>query len=106
MRALITVLILIVAGRCWAAEAVVTDAETLILNGTLYRLDGVSAPETGQICLDEKGALWACGIEARDQLKRFVGKRDVRCDGKRLDTTYRNRRIGLSTVEGETMRLT
>ena len=49
MRALMVILILIVAGRCWAAEVIVTDADTLILKGTSYRLDGIDAPETNQV---------------------------------------------------------
>ena len=105
MRILIAILILIVAGRCWAAEVTVTDADTLILKGTSYRLDGIDAPETNQVCLDEKGVVWACGIEARDQLRTFIGKRDVQCNGKRSDPIYRNRRIGVCVIEGEAMSL-
>lgn len=88
-----------------AVKATITDGDTLTLNGTPYRLDGIAAPETDQVCLDEKGAVWTCGIEARDQLIRFVGKRDVRCDGKKYDTVYRNRRISICWIEGETMSL-
>jgi len=89
----------------WSVEAIITDGDTLKLNGTPYRLDGIDAPETDQVCLDEKGAQWTCGIEARDQLKKFVGKRDVRCDGKTYDPVYRNRRISICWVEGETVSL-
>ena len=105
MRSLITVLFFIVVAPSWAAEATITDGDTLILNGTPYRLDGIDAPETDQVCLDETGAVWACGIEARDQLTKFVSKRDVRCDGKGYDTVYRNRRIGICWIEGEAMSL-
>ena len=89
----------------WAIEATVTDGDTLTLNGTPYRLDGIDAPQTDQVCLDDKGAVWTCGIEARDQLKKFVGKRDVRCDGKKYDPVYRNRRISVCWIEGETVSL-
>jgi endonuclease YncB( thermonuclease family) len=86
-----------------AVEATITDADTLMLNGSPHRLDGIDAPETDQVCLDEKGAVWSCGIEARDQLKKFVGRRDVRCDGKQYDTAYRNRRISICWIEDETV---
>jgi endonuclease YncB( thermonuclease family) len=89
----------------WAVEATVTDGDTLTLNGAPYRLDGIDAPETDQVCLDENGAVWTCGIEARDQLKRFVGKRDVRCDGNKYDPVYRNRRVGICWTDGETLSL-
>jgi endonuclease YncB( thermonuclease family) len=105
MRATVAFFLLVTAGPCWAAEATITDGDTLLLNGQSYRLDGVNAPETDQACLDEKGGVWPCGIEAREQLKKFVGKRDVRCDGKQFDTVYRKRRIGMCWVEGETLSL-
>ena len=75
----------IAVSACLAVEATITDGDTLTLSGTPYRLDGIEAPETDQVCLDEKGAVWTCGIEARDQLKKFVGKRDVRCDGNKSE---------------------
>jgi endonuclease YncB( thermonuclease family) len=88
-----------------AAEAIITDGDTLLLNGRPYRLDGIDAPETDQVCLDENGSVWACGIQAREELKKFVGKRHVRCDGKKFDTVYRNRLAAVCLVEGETMSL-
>ena len=105
MRLCMAALVLIVASPCWAAEATVTSADTLILNGTPYRLDGVDAPTTDQVCLDGKGSVWACGIEARNQLKTFIGKRDVQCESKRFDLAYRNRRMGNCKVDGETLSL-
>ena len=101
MRAFLAVLLCFLVGPSWAAEAIVTDGDTLILNGTAYRLDGIDAPETDQICINEKGGVWACGIEARDQLRKFIGKREVRCDSRGYDTLYRNRRIGVCRVEGD-----
>src|SRR5665213_1784181 len=101
MRILITLLFLIVTSRCWAAEAVVTDGDTIIFNGKTYRLDGIDAPQTDQTCLDEKGAVWACGIEVRDQLKKYIATRDVRCSGKRSDPAYRSRYLGVCVIEGE-----
>src|ERR1043165_2150372 len=50
-----------------AAEVSVTDGNTLILNGTTYRLAGIEAPQTDQTCIDDKGVAWTCGIEARDR---------------------------------------
>ena len=95
MRVLIAILLCTVIGPSRAEEAIITDGDTLILNGTSYRLDGIDAPETDQVCLNEKRNVWACGLEARDQLRKFVGKRDVRCDRKGFDTVYRNRRVAV-----------
>ena len=99
------ILYFVAVSPTWAAGATITDGDTLVLNGKPYRLDGVDAPETDQVCLDGKGNVWACGLEARDELRKFVGKREVRCDGKKFDTVYRNRRIATCSVEGEEMSL-
>lgn len=46
----------------------VTDADTIQIGSERIRLQGVDAPETDQICLDSRGAVWNCGIDARDRL--------------------------------------
>ena len=89
MRALVAILVLIAASPSWALDVTVTDGDTLILNGTSYRLDGIDAPQTDQTCIDENSAVWRCGIEARDQLKKYIGNRNVRCDDAGQDTVYR-----------------
>jgi endonuclease YncB( thermonuclease family) len=76
-------------------------ADTLQLNGTTYRLDGIDAPERDQVCLAEGSMMWPCGAEARDRLTEHIGTREVRCDDKGADTVHRERRIGICTVEGD-----
>lgn len=70
--------ILIGAGQA-AADAVVNDGDTLTLDGIRYRLEGVDAPELDQVCTDQVGETWACGLEARERLKAFVAERKVAC---------------------------
>ena len=53
----------------------VVDGDTLELNGTIYRLNGIDAPEHGQTCGD-----WACGVAATNALAEMVKGRDVTCD--------------------------
>jgi endonuclease YncB( thermonuclease family) len=89
------------ASPSMAADAIITDGDTLILKGTLYRLQGIEAPQTDQVCLNENGAAWTCGVEARDRLKDFVSKRDVRCDDLGRDALYSKRRMGVCWIEGE-----
>src|SRR6516162_11386290 len=52
MRGWIAGLILILTSPVWGAECI--DGDTLIVDGTDFRLDGIDAPEFNQICLDEK----------------------------------------------------
>jgi endonuclease YncB( thermonuclease family) len=95
--------LLIVPG--WALDLVIKDGDTLTLDGTEFRLDGIDAPEKDQVCVDDKGALWACGIEARDHLAALIGERAVRCEDMGADIFYPKRRIGRCSVEGENMTL-
>jgi endonuclease YncB( thermonuclease family) len=105
VRALMAVILVLTFTPSWAAEVTITDGDTLVLQGTPFRLDGIDAPQTDQVCLNESGAIWPCGLEARDRLREFVAKRDVRCDSSKYDTVYRNRRIGMCRVDGEDMSL-
>ena len=79
------VIFALVAALWWMPNALaqhltVIDGDTLILNGTKYRLDGIDAPEMDQVCLDDNGAEWKCGIAAREALEQFIAGR--RCNAR------------------------
>jgi endonuclease YncB( thermonuclease family) len=105
MRALITAVLIAAATPSLAAEASIADGSTLILQDLVFRLDGIDAPQTDQTCMDDKGAAWTCGVEARDRLREHVGKRDVRCTDRGADSIHRKRRVGECWVEGGTASL-
>jgi endonuclease YncB( thermonuclease family) len=88
-----------------AAGATVRDGGTLQLGNLTYRLDGIDAPAVDQLCIDEHADNWTCGIEARDQLAKLVGNRQVRCEDLGADPTSKKQHIGICTVEGETTSL-
>jgi endonuclease YncB( thermonuclease family) len=44
----------------------IVDGDTLAIGETKIRLEGIDAPETDQVCLDQNAATWNCGIVARD----------------------------------------
>jgi endonuclease YncB( thermonuclease family) len=93
------------ASPLWAATATVRDGGTLQLGNITYRLDGIEAPAFDQLCIDEHADSWTCGIEARDQLAKLIGGRQVRCDDLGADPTFKKRRLGVCKVEGETTSL-
>ncbi len=105
MRSFILILAVLSASQSWAAGVAVKDGGTLQLAGVTYRLDGIDPPELDQMCIDEHADAWACGVEARDQLTKLIGSREVRCEDLGLGTTYNIRHIGICTVEGETATL-
>jgi endonuclease YncB( thermonuclease family) len=88
-----------------AASPIVRDGSTLQLGNLTYRLDGIEAPAFDQLCIDDHADSWTCGIEARDQLTKLIGGRQVRCDDLGVDPTYRKRHLGVCKVEGETTAL-
>ena len=92
------------ASGAWAADTIVRDGGTLQLADVTYRLDGIDAPELDQICVDEHADVWACGVEARDQLARLIGGRRVRCEDLGSGT-LKKRHIGICTLEGENVSL-
>jgi endonuclease YncB( thermonuclease family) len=104
MRVFILIMAVCFASQSFAAGAIVRDGATLQLGEVTYRLDGIDAPELDQICIDEHADPWACGVEARDQLTRLIGGREVRCEDLGLGP-YKKRHIGICTVEGESASL-
>jgi endonuclease YncB( thermonuclease family) len=93
------------ASEASAATATVRDGSTLQLGNVTFRLDGIDAPAFDQLCIDEHADSWTCGIEARDQLAKLIGGRQVRCDDLGADPTFKKRRLGVCKVEGETTSL-
>jgi endonuclease YncB( thermonuclease family) len=91
--------------QSWAANATIRDGSTLQLGSVTYRLDGIDAPAFDQLCIDEHADPWTCGVEARDQLTKLIGGRQVRCDDLGADPNTRKRHLGACKIEGETTSL-
>jgi len=66
-------------------SALVTDGDTVVIRGQRIRLEGIDAPETDQICMDSEQRRFACGLQARDALRRFIGDGPITCTGDELD---------------------
>ena len=74
----------------------IIDGDTIDLNGTRIRLQGVDTPETRQSCRDADGQLYSCGLVATAALTVKIGEGDVHCDleperdryGRALKTCY------------------
>ena len=97
--------IVLPASQSSAATAIVRDGSTLQLGNLTYRLDGIDVPTVDQLCIDEHADGWTCGIEARDQLTKLIGGKQVRCDDLGADPTYKKRHIGVCKIEGDTTSL-
>jgi endonuclease YncB( thermonuclease family) len=64
------------------AESVrVVDGDTLKIDGVTYRLWGIDAPESGQLCADG----WPAGRAATEHLRALIRNRQVSCEARTLD---------------------
>ena len=73
MWTLVIILALMRVEPSLSDEVIVHDGHSLTLGNARYRLHGIDAPEIDQVCLDENGGVWACGVQAREKLKQFIG---------------------------------
>jgi|SRR3954468_3164520 endonuclease YncB( thermonuclease family) len=97
--------LLLPIGPAEAASAVVRDGDTIQLGDTIYRLDGIDAPELDQLCIDDHADPWTCGLDARDQLSKLIGGRTVRCEDLGPDKGRSGRHLGLCTADGDKVSL-
>ena len=61
-----------------AAEITVVDGDTLEVDGRIFELEGIDAPELGQICLNGEDE-WKCGLEAALTLRKVISLNPVAC---------------------------
>jgi endonuclease YncB( thermonuclease family) len=87
--------LLLLAFPAWA-----DDANSVTVDGKVYRLDGIDAPELDQACLNAAGDLYPCGQAATAALVKFIARRSVYCTDLRADPRYAERRMGQCYVDG------
>lgn len=93
----------LMSSMAWAADVTgvprIVDGDTVQIDSTKIRLSGIDAPETDQLCLDEKGQRWTCGISSRDELVGHAGGKPWTCHVTGTDR-YR-RSLATCEVGGE-----
>jgi endonuclease YncB( thermonuclease family) len=81
------------------AIADTTDTLTAA-DGRRYRLDGIDAPESDQVCLDERGTLYRCGEAASAALAAFIAGRPIQCTDAGSESKNSDRHVGQCFVDG------
>jgi endonuclease YncB( thermonuclease family) len=66
------------------SRAVITDGDTIKINGRRIRFHGIDAPESRQSC-SVSGRRYACGQQATEALKQLIGGNPVSCEEKDID---------------------
>lgn len=81
--------------------ASVIDGDTIEIHGALLRLNGIEAPESGQLCRDANGAPWRCGQQAALALSDRIGRQVVSC--QQTDTDRYGRVVADCFAGGENL---
>ena len=83
-----------VAEETFVGKPVVLDADTIQIDKTIIRLEGIDAIELEQWC-KIKEEFYPCGVHAKEMLINFISDSTVTCVGEK----YRIRVVGVCTLE-------
>ncbi len=77
----------------------VREGDQIQIGNTRIRLGGIDAPAVDQLCLNNSGERWTCGVAARDELIKHVGAKNWTCRPRTTDR--RGRTVARCEVDGE-----
>jgi endonuclease YncB( thermonuclease family) len=77
----------------------IREGDQITIGSSRIRLSGIDAPSVDQLCLNNTGERWTCGVAARDELIKYADKKVWACHVERVDRRGRN--VGRCTVDGE-----
>jgi endonuclease YncB( thermonuclease family) len=75
------------------------DGDQVVIGSSRIRLRGIDAPSVDQLCLNNTGERWTCGVAARDELMHHTDKKSWTCHVERTDRRGRN--VAKCEVDGE-----
>ena len=79
-------------------QASIFDGDTLEIQDTRFRLWGIDAPESDQLCRNRDSEHYRCGQKAANDLNAFVAPRPVSCI--EVDRDHYKRAVAVCTVAG------
>jgi endonuclease YncB( thermonuclease family) len=77
----------------------IREGDQVTIGTSRIRLGGIDAPSVDQLCLNNNGERWTCGVAARDELIKHVGNKSWTCHTSQTDR--RGRQIARCEVDGE-----
>ncbi|HKH01968.1 MAG TPA: thermonuclease family protein [Bradyrhizobium sp.] len=77
----------------------IREGDQIQIGATRIRLGGIDAPPVDQLCLNNKGERWTCGVAARDELVKHVENKSWTCHVRQTDR--RGRLVARCEVDGE-----
>jgi endonuclease YncB( thermonuclease family) len=98
-----TILLLLVPAIAQAAEIIgvpkIREGDQIVIGNSRIRLGGIDAPSVDQLCLNNNGERWTCGVAARDELIKHVGNKSWTCHVRATDR--RGRTVARCDVDGQ-----
>jgi len=79
--------------------AKVREGDTVVIGNSRIRLAAIDAPSVDQLCLNNSGERWTCGVAARDELIKHADNKTWTCHVGPADR--RGRLLGRCEVDGE-----
>src|ERR1700676_4995812 len=77
----------------------IREGDQVVIGTSRIRLGGIDAPSADQLCLNNSGERWTCGVAAREELIKHVGAKSWTCHPRTTDR--RGRTVARCEVEGE-----
>jgi endonuclease YncB( thermonuclease family) len=84
-----------------SAQVAVLDGETLRVQQTVVRLDGIAAPPRGHQCQRPDGSAFDCGAASAEALAALVRDRKVACELKGED--HMEHPLGICQADGQNL---
>src|SRR6201985_2193383 len=75
----------------------IREGDQVTIGSSRIRLSGIDAPSVDQLCLNNSGERWTCGVAARDELVKHVGNKSWTCHVVQSDR--RGRQIARCEVD-------
>ena len=89
MKFLVAILLLLLPNMAQAADVTgvpkIRDGDQIQIGNSKIRLGGIDAPSVDQLCLNNTGERWTCGVAARDELTKHAGNKSWTCHTQRTD---------------------
>jgi endonuclease YncB( thermonuclease family) len=97
------VLLLVLPSIAQAADITgipkIRDGDQIQIGNNRIRLEGIDAPSVDQLCVNNTGERWTCGVAARDELIKHADNKSWTCQAGHVDR--RGRSIARCEVDGE-----
>jgi endonuclease YncB( thermonuclease family) len=77
----------------------IREGDHILIGNNRIRLGGIDAPAVDQLCLNNNGERWTCGVAARDELIKKFGNQSWTCHARAVDR--RGRTVARCEAGGE-----